>query len=93
MLLGLTLVIAPSVHAQSVRGLFSSDVEDQGGRPRESSPRKDWRNTLDRQGRAADGGQQRRKMSEEERNILRQHLRDAASGAYPAEPVPRKSRR
>lgn len=92
-LLGLALIAAPSAHAQSIRGLFASDVQEQGAPRDAGTPRKDWRNTLDRQGAASEQAQQRRKMSEEERSNLRQHLRDAARGAYPDDPPPRKGRR
>ena len=92
LLLGLAVLAAPSAHAQSIRGLFSSDVQEQGGPRDADAPRKDWRNTLGRQGSADEQAQQRRKMSEEERSSLRQHLRDAARGAYPEDPPPRKRR-
>lgn len=92
-LLCLAIGAAPAAHAQSIQGLFASDAREQGGRPVAVTPRKDWRNTLDRQEREGEGGQQRRKMSEEERSILRQHMRDAARGAYRDEAPPRKGRR
>lgn len=92
-LLCLAIGAAPAAHAQSIQGLFASDAREQGGRPVAVTPRKDWRNTLDRQERGGEGGQQRRKMSEEERSILRQHMRDAARGAYRDEAPPRKGRR
>ena len=92
-LLCLAIGAAPAALAQSIQGLFASDAREQGGRPVAVTPRKDWRNTLDRQEREGEGGQQRRKMSEEERSILRQHMRDAARGAYRDEAPPRKGRR
>jgi hypothetical protein len=87
----LAFVAAPAAHAQSIQGLFASDAREQGGRPA-GAARRDWRNTLDRQEREGAGGQQRRKMSEEERSSLRQHMRDAARGAY-RDDAPRKGRR
>lgn len=91
-LLGLALMVAPSAHAQSIRDLFASDVQEQQGPKDADTPRKDWRNTLGRQGSADEQAQQRRKMSDEERSSLRKHLRDAARGAYPEDPPPRKGR-
>lgn len=90
-LLCLAFATPPAAHAQSIQGLFAGESAEQAGRPA-GGPRKDWRNTLDRQEREAAGGQQRRKMSEEERSSLRQHVRDAARGAY-RDDAPRKGRR
>ena len=90
-LLCLSFIAAPVAQAQSIQGLFASDAREQGGRSA-GAPRKDWRNTLDRQERRGEGGQQRRKMSEEERSSLREHLRDAARGAYRDDAPPRKGR-
>ncbi len=92
-LLGLALITAPSAQAQSIHGVFASDASEQGGPEAAGTPRRDWRNTLDRHGAAGEQGQKRRKMSEEERSSLRQHLRDAARGAYPDNPPPGKGRR
>ena len=91
-LFGAALLVVPLAHAQPTRGLFASEAQDQG-RPGAELRRKDWRNTLDGQGRAGEGSPQRRKMSEEERSNLRQHLRDAAQGAYRDDSPPRKGRR
>lgn len=91
-LLGAALLVVPLAHAQPTRGLFASEAQDQA-RPGAELRRKDWRNTLDGQGRAGEGSPQRRKMSEEERSNLRQHLRDAAQGAYRDDSPPRKGRR
>lgn len=89
-LLGVALLAAPLAHAQPGRGLFASEEQ---GRSGAELRRKDWRNTLDGQGRADEREQKRRKMSEEERSNFRQHLRDAARGAYRDEAPPRKGRR
>lgn len=93
-LIGVAILVVPLAHAQPGRGfgLFASEAQDQG-RPGPEVKRKDWRNTLDGQGRAGEGSPQRRKMSEEERSNLRQHLRDAAQGAYRDDSPPRKGRR
>ena len=91
-LVGAALLVVPLAHAQPTRGLFASEAQDQA-RPGAELRRKDWRNTLDGQGRAGEGSPQRRKMSEEERSNLRQHLRDAAQGAYRDDSPPRKGRR
>ena len=91
-LFGAALLVVPLAHAQPTRGLFASEAQDQA-RPGAELRRKDWRNTLDGQGRAGEGSPQRRKMSEEERSNLRQHLRDAAQGAYRDDSPPRKGRR
>lgn len=92
-LLCLALLIAPSTHAQSVRGLFASNSQQQGEQGGAGAPRKDWRNTLDWQAPAGKGRQEPRRMSEEERSNLRQHLREAARGAYPEDSPKRKGRR
>ncbi len=92
-LLCLALLASPEVYAQPGRGFFAADVQDQDGRLGAPGARKDWRNTLDGQGRNGEVSQQRRKMSQEERSSLRQHMRDAARGAYPEDSGSRKNRR
>ena len=92
-LLCLGVVATSPAHAQSVHDLFASEAQERGGRAAEVTQRKDWRNTLDRQEREGERSQQRRKMSEEERSNLRQHLRDASRGAYRDDSPPRKGRR
>ena len=59
-LLCLAIGAAPAAHAQSIQGLFASDAREQGGRPVAVTPRKDWRNTLDRQEREGEGGNNKR---------------------------------
>lgn len=92
-LLCLALLVPPEANAQPGRGFFAADVQDQDGRPGGPGARHDWRNTLDGQGRNGEVSQQRRKMSQEERSSLRQHMRDAARGAYPDDFGSRKNRR
>lgn len=93
MLFALALLVAPSAHAQSVRGLFASDGQRAGEQADSGTPRREWRNTLDWQAPSGKGRPERRKLSEEERSNLRQHLRDAARGAYPEDAPKRKGRR
>lgn len=92
-LAGLSIGAIPVAHAQPGVGLFANDGGGEDRQPRGERGHRDWRNTLGGHDRYSESGAQRRKMSEEERNNLREHLRDAARGAYPEQSPQRKGKR
>lgn len=82
-----------TAEAQPGEGAFVVDGRVEAGPPVEPRGYRDWRNTLGGQDHFREAGVQRRKMSEEERSVLREHLRDAARGAYPESAPKRKGKR
>ena len=91
-LLGAALLVVPLAHAQPTRGLFASEAQDQA-RPGAELRRKDWRHTLDGQGRAGGGSPQRRKNGEEGRSNLQRNRGGGAQGACRDGSLRRKGRR
>lgn len=92
-LAGFSVGAMPVAHAQPGGGLFASDGGSEDRQQPGERGHRDWRNTLGGHDRSSESGAQRRKMSEEERNSLREHLRDAARGAYPEQSPQRKGKR
>lgn len=92
-IMGLSAGSVSIAQAQPGGGLFASDGKPDAREPAANRGHRDWRNTLGGQDHASESAVQRRKMSEEERSSLREHLRNAARGAYPEQAPKRKGKR
>ena len=82
----LVCTLAPSEASAQLRFIVGGEEQAQRFRPAGAGERPEWRDTLSEQRKDREGVRERRRMSEEERNDLRRHMRDAARGAYREEP-------
>lgn len=86
-------VLAPAAGWAQVRFMVGGEEQARRIRPAGDDGRQDWRNTLSGQRDGHETAPVRRRMTEEERNDLRRHMRDAARGAYREEPSRKGSQR